>query len=70
MKTSELIKNLREMKKKHGDLPVTTSCTIFGRHEINCVEVWTEGGNRPDGRRKHTDPAVEIELFYRPYGGP
>ena len=63
MKVSELIKELREAKAKHGDLPVITSDSSYGKGEVRSVAVWTASGNSPDGRRRRTDPAVEIQLY-------
>lgn len=63
MKVSELIQRLKDAKLAYGDLPVIVNDSGWGKDEVSDVKVWTESGNYPDGRKKRTDPAVEIQIF-------
>ena len=63
MKASELITKLQEAKKRYGNLPVTTTDWPYGRVEVSGVHVYTESGNYPDGRKKRTNPPIEINLL-------
>ena len=63
MKVSELIERLRKLKAKYGDLPVTYNDGSWGHGEIKDAYAWTKNGSFPDGRKKRTDPAVEIQLY-------
>lgn len=60
MLVSRLIKELEEVQKKYGNLPVRYADTVRGDRDVREVSVYTESGHDPEDS---DEPASEIFLW-------